>query len=662
LEEPRPGCSFWREPPQLPPPPARNVPELNVADGDSSATAQEDDVQNDVQSEMQTNPPQQQSEIVASSQGVTSLTGPPNWEEKYNDLFQTHIRLVSSLQNLMECPICFEIPKKAPIPCCRNGHLMCSNCLGNSEIRECPACKVVMNANNHCLNTLANSILDLIPHSCRFKIHGCQHEDLPTNMKAHEQNCKHREVKCPYYLCKEEIPMSGLSSHYDMHNGAIYDVPRIHYKIHKPDNPSAPFRFRYDDHIFYYQVMNPANSPIIYNFVQMEGSLSDCCKYRCHIQLLGEGNIPGFSQSVHITPLDLHCSDDLQKIGFVMIYTRMSLEDYLNEEDSSYKIHIKMSKIEKQESEKLLVKLERSLDTNNDQEKQPTRGVKRPAEDAIPDAIPNAVPPQPPAPEGATRAVILSNQIRVANPVYNIQPGTPPVAGAHQRATVEVPPAGSPNTDEQSLDNFYNRLNRKYEDVINGHISRTGTVLVSAEFRRFRLLVLLSFCYTERVNDYSTLNKLLNFEGKMWLRHHMYSSGTDTFDSYVGRVTANPYKACRDWAKFYRYVTYLQRKFNSQERARRNGAAAQHDHLNIRQPEAQPQAQPHQDEAGPDRKRDEANNANTQRLGGWRDLRHALGRDRTDRDGEFMREVRRFGDYGHRPSFFWRPDLSEYRK
>jgi len=693
LEEPRPGCSFWRQTPIQPPQPAAaNVPDVNVADDDSSTLPQEDELQNGGQSDADNNPvvpPQQQSEIVASSQGVTSLTGPPNWEEKYNDLFQTHIRLVSSLQNLMECPICFEIPKKAPIPCCRNGHLMCSSCLGNSEIRECPACKVAMNANNHCLNTLANSILDLIPHSCRFKIHGCQHEDLPTNMKAHEQNCKHREVKCPYYLCKEQIPMSGLSSHYDVHNDAIYDVPRIHYKIHKPENPSAPFRFRYDGHMFYYQVMNPANSAIIYNFVQMEGSLSDCCKYRCHIQLLGEGNIPGFSQSVHITPLDLHCSDDLQKIGFVMIYTKMSLEDYLNEEDSSYKIHIKMSKIEKQESDKLLVKLERSLDTNNENDNQPTRGVKRPASDVIQDA-PNPVP-QPAAPENGSARIFsyVPNGdigrrpvvIGPAGPSRGLVPNTPvsqaaAAAGPYQRVTmgsVEVLPAGSPNTEEQSLDNFYNRLNRKYEEIIKAHITQTSGIMVSEEFKRFRLMVLLSFCYTERINEYFAVSNILKYEGKYWAQP-IFSHSPDTFDGYVGRLTANPYKACRDWAKFCRYVTYLQKKFNNQERTRRTGgtaaAAAQSDQLNNRQPEPRPgQAQA---EGGPDRKREEGrattNNDVQQRIDRDRfsflhhrpdSVHQALVRARTERDGEFMREYHRIGMDRWSD---WRRDMSDYRK
>ena len=52
-----------------------------------------------------------------------------------------------------------------------------------------------------------------------------------------------------------------------------------------------------------------------------------------------------------------------------------------------------------QESDKLLVKLERSLDANNENDNQPTRGVKRPAQDVIQDP-PNPVPQ--PAPENGS--------------------------------------------------------------------------------------------------------------------------------------------------------------------------------------------------------------------------------------------------------------------
>ena len=32
------------------------------------------------------------------------------------------------VEELMECPVCFKIPRRMPIECCRFGHLVCEDC------------------------------------------------------------------------------------------------------------------------------------------------------------------------------------------------------------------------------------------------------------------------------------------------------------------------------------------------------------------------------------------------------------------------------------------------------------------------------------------------------------------------------------------------------
>ena len=43
-------------------------------------------------------------------------------------------KLEAKLRNLVECPVCLALPRKGPVPCCANGHLVCSPCLG--KLRE----------------------------------------------------------------------------------------------------------------------------------------------------------------------------------------------------------------------------------------------------------------------------------------------------------------------------------------------------------------------------------------------------------------------------------------------------------------------------------------------------------------------------------------------
>ena len=40
----------------------------------------------------------------------------------------------AKLRKLVECPVCLKLPRKGPVPCCANGHLVCSPCL--AKLRE----------------------------------------------------------------------------------------------------------------------------------------------------------------------------------------------------------------------------------------------------------------------------------------------------------------------------------------------------------------------------------------------------------------------------------------------------------------------------------------------------------------------------------------------
>ena len=44
------------------------------------------------------------------------------------------MELEEKLQNLIECPVCLTLPRAGPVPCCANGHFVCSPCLG--KLRE----------------------------------------------------------------------------------------------------------------------------------------------------------------------------------------------------------------------------------------------------------------------------------------------------------------------------------------------------------------------------------------------------------------------------------------------------------------------------------------------------------------------------------------------
>ena len=55
-------------------------------------------------------------------------------EDEKAKLEDTKNKLEAKLRNLVECPVCLALPRKGPVPCCANGHLVCSPCLG--KLRE----------------------------------------------------------------------------------------------------------------------------------------------------------------------------------------------------------------------------------------------------------------------------------------------------------------------------------------------------------------------------------------------------------------------------------------------------------------------------------------------------------------------------------------------
>ena len=43
---------------------------------------------------------------------------------------------LKELQESVECPVCFSIPRAPPVPCCQNGHVICSKCKDKVEVSD----------------------------------------------------------------------------------------------------------------------------------------------------------------------------------------------------------------------------------------------------------------------------------------------------------------------------------------------------------------------------------------------------------------------------------------------------------------------------------------------------------------------------------------------
>merc|ERR1711936_616317 len=54
-------------------------------------------------------------------------------------------RMSEEQQKLVKCLACHKLPREdKPVPCCPQGHFVCSPCMNESARQDCPACLVPM--------------------------------------------------------------------------------------------------------------------------------------------------------------------------------------------------------------------------------------------------------------------------------------------------------------------------------------------------------------------------------------------------------------------------------------------------------------------------------------------------------------------------------------
>jgi len=319
--EPQPGCSHW------------DVPVVN------------DDPDNTEKASDQSNADAPSVEAAAAATVKPAEPTGPDYESLYRSLTTSHRKLVTELQSSLECPVCLDTIRTAPVQCCRNGHLICSLCITRTHI--CPTCRAPMTlqSGQRCVSHSANRLVDLLPHPCTNRDSGCEVEELLATLTQHEQNCPYRLVRCPIGDCIDNIPMASLSEHVSAfpHLLTTHAYPTISASntnnfitfsrfipLQNQGNQNTfelksfdPIRFTYAGVIFYLQTIRSPDRRFLYSFVQLEGTKEDCNNYWANITVASFNPYTASQvcQTVRPTPLDLHCRDDLQSIGEAIVMT-----------------------------------------------------------------------------------------------------------------------------------------------------------------------------------------------------------------------------------------------------------------------------------------------------------------------------------------------------
>ena len=139
------------------------------------------------------------------------------------------------VQDIIECPVCFKIPRDLPIPACAAGHIVCQGC--RNQVSHCPTCRRPIIGSN----TLVGYISNISSHKCSFYMFGCNHKYNYLQIKEHEELCPERTVKCPYVECKRDVQLKGFREHALSQECAI-DLNRVReYDIF--ESPRNQFEF-----------------------------------------------------------------------------------------------------------------------------------------------------------------------------------------------------------------------------------------------------------------------------------------------------------------------------------------------------------------------------------------------------------------------------------
>merc|ERR1719228_3203404 len=93
---------------------------------------------------------------------------------------------LSIAEEEFRCPVCLQIPRQVPIPCCPRGHIVCSNCLPNLPNNSCPTCRTRMRGN---VSSAVGSYVMRMDHPCKFSLSGCPIKQNLWSIFQHEEKC-----------------------------------------------------------------------------------------------------------------------------------------------------------------------------------------------------------------------------------------------------------------------------------------------------------------------------------------------------------------------------------------------------------------------------------------------------------------------------------------
>merc|ERR1719233_1751170 len=199
---------------------------------------------------------------------------------------QENERFLRELQESVECPVCFSVPRAPPVPCCQNGHVICTRC--KEKVEHCPTCRIPM---TNCVSQVAATIIQRIQHPCDLMI---SLTSLTSHVISAECGDNYMTKPLPY---QEEIEYTRAL---DDRDGSSFWRPSL---------------LQFQNITFYLQIEKSGKNGQWYFFVQMEASSAECENFETRITVCKNTTSDRFSISYHgkVCSIDIKGAEELDQ-------------------------------------------------------------------------------------------------------------------------------------------------------------------------------------------------------------------------------------------------------------------------------------------------------------------------------------------------------------
>lgn len=133
---------------------------------------------------------------------------------RYEDILQDselnpkELTLLRHLWEVLECPVCYEVPIP-PIPTCFKGHHVCKKCRG--QIQSCPLCEGYFMYGR---DFSSEHLVRKIHLPCKYRIMGCNFLCVYQKKEFHESMCAFQPYHCPLETCTRLLISKETYKHF----------------------------------------------------------------------------------------------------------------------------------------------------------------------------------------------------------------------------------------------------------------------------------------------------------------------------------------------------------------------------------------------------------------------------------------------------------------